>query len=102
MRSLSEGRGTGRERTIQKGRITHLAERESERSEHLRTAPKCPWQHRELTCGAGDRVAADRLPYGPENELAGLGEIAAEDHPARVQQIAEIRDSTADVAADVG
>lgn len=56
----------------------------------------------ELTCSAGDRVAADRLPDGPEDELSGLGEIAAEDHSARVQQIAEIRDSTPDMSADVG
>src|SRR5690348_12395180 len=102
MRSLSEGRGVRGQRSVQKGRIAHLAERESKGPEHLRTTAKCPWQHRELTCGTGDRVPADRLPDGSENEFAGLGEVAAEDHPTRVEQVAEIRNTASDVTADIG
>lgn len=102
MRSLSEGRGNSGERSVQKCRIAHLAERESKGPENLRTTAKCPWQHRELTCGTGDRIPADRLPDGPENEFTGLGEITAENNPTRIEQIAEIRHSAPDMTADVG
>lgn len=102
MRSLSERGGSCCQGAVQKGRIAHLAERESERSEHLRTAPKCPRENGQLTCRTGDGIAADRLPYRPQNQLSRLGEIAAENHPARVQQVAEICDTTADMTADIG
>src|SRR3954452_22784559 len=90
------------QRAVQKGRITHLAEREGECSEHLRTTSKCPGKHAQLACRTGDRIAADGLPDRPEHQLTGLGEITAQDDSARVQQVAEIGDSTADVSADVG
>ena len=41
------------------------------------------------------------MPHRPEQQLAGAGELAADDDPLGVEQVAEVRGRDADVAAGV-
>src|SRR4051812_23488483 len=83
-------------------RMLRLVQDQCQRAHYLCARAELPRHHVDLGCRAWYRVAADRLGDRGEQDITGGTQIAADDHPLRIEDVAEISDRHADAATGVG
>ena len=81
---------------------TGVLEHERNRAEHLGPLPELAEDDLHVLGGARDGAAPHRFSERLEQHVAGGGHAAADDDPLGVEQVAEVGDRGADVAAGVG
>src|SRR4051794_29741779 len=82
--------------------MLRLVQDQRQRAHDLRAPAELPRHHVDLGRCARYRVAADRLGDRGEQDITGGTQIAADDHPLRIEDVAEVADRDADAAARVG
>ena len=81
--------------------VVGLVAGERERAEHLGALAQDPRRDPDVLGRRRDREAPHRLAHRVEEQVAGGGQVAANDHEIRVHQVAQVGHRAADDAAGV-